>query len=143
MRITDAPILRSLTNEREWFQWFSSVGGALLGRWGQERRSLELINLDPPEKELLNYKGRECSFLLYWESEVEFNNSSINLETNPDKADPTFWPGMLQVWEGSTLVGGATIEDRTITIPDFGVLAGRVTLQGTAMIKTRDPRGVV
>lgn len=140
MRISTAPSQRSLAQEREWIQWFSSVGDSIGGRWGQERRNLNKINLDEPITELLNYRGKEVSFLFYWDG-VEFSNSSIELESLPEKADPTVWPGVLSIWQGPNLIGGAEVEERTITIPNLGQLSGRVIIQGSVMIKTRNPRG--
>jgi len=109
-----APIMKPLADERGWVQWFSEIGNSLAGRWGQEKRQLEKVNIDPqPDVEYLNYKGRELSFLFVWESPITFSGSQILLNALPGQADLTMRPGMLEVWDDSTLVGGAY--ERTAT----------------------------
>lgn len=145
MRIKAAPVIRPLTDERSWVNWFSQLGDALTGRWGVEWRELSLTNLAQPDQQILNYRGSEVSFLFYWNDGVEITSSSqITLsKARPEGADLSLFPARLQVWEGSTLVGGAVVADRTITFPNLGLLAGQVIVQGTAIIETKNPRGVI
>ena len=131
-----APVIKPLSEERSWVQWFSTLGDGLVGRWGQEKRTLAKENLAEPDTEYLNYKGRELSFLFVWESGVEFTTASIKL----NNSDYTMRPGMLEIWQDSTLVGGAYCAERLINLPDLGLLSGRIILQGSVFTKTTDPQ---
>ena len=141
-RVGPAPLQKANEFDRSWLQWFSTLGNALQGRWGQEQRDLELVNItSKPDEQFLNYKGRELSFLFVWESGLETSNSSILLSTTPTQADLTMRPGMLQIWEDSSLVAGAYASQSTITLPDLN-LSGRVIIQGTILTRINDPRRV-
>ena len=141
--IGPAPIMNPLSNGRIWSQWFSTLGDSLKGRWGQQKRQLEKLNIDPqPTTEYLNYKGTEISFLFVWESGVTFNGSEILLSDTPATADLTMRSGILQVWDGSTLVGGAYCSERTIELPNLSS-SGRTIVQGSIMTKITDPRRIV
>lgn len=141
-RVGPAPLQKANEFDRSWLQWFSSIGNALSGRWGQEQRTLELVNiLTTPDEQYLNYKGRELSFLFVWESGLITSSSSILLNTLPTQADLTMRPGMLQIWEDSALVAGAYASQSTITLPDLN-LSGRVIMQGSILTKITDPRRV-
>jgi len=135
-----APLMKPLSDERAWTQWFSEIGNSLNGRWGQEKRQLEKVNIaTQPTEEYLNYKGRELSFLFVWESPITFSGSEILLNELPGQADLTMRPGMLEVWDDSTLVGGAYCSERTIELPNLSS-NGRIIVQGSVMTKTTDPR---
>jgi len=144
-RIGPAPLQKANGFDRSWLQWFSTLGNALGGRWGQEQRSLEFVNFNEiysnPAEQFLNYKGRELSFLFVWESGLTTSSSSILLNTLPTQADLTMRPGMLQIWEDSALVAGAYASQSTITLPDLN-LSGRVIMQGSVLTKITDPRRV-
>lgn len=141
-RIGAAPLQKANEFDRSWLQWFSTLGNALNGRWGQEKRTLELVNISSnPDEQFLNYKGRELSFLFVWESGLTTSSSSILLNTLPTQADLTMRPGMLQIWEDSALVAGAYASQSTIELPDLS-LSGRVIIQGSVLTKITDPRRV-
>lgn len=138
--IGNTPVLKPLSEERVWVQWFSAIGDALSGRWGQDKRQLEKTNIaTEPNEEYLNYRGRELTFLFVWEDGIEFNASTISLSSLPGTADLTMRSGMLNVWDGSTLIGGAYCKERTIELPNLNS-GGRIIVEGSVMTKTTDPR---
>lgn len=151
--IGSAPIQKPFLNgnqaDRGWLQWFSSVGDALGGKWGISKRNLSYnnINLDdyPLTENYVSYIGREVTFLFCWEAGVQFSNSSIDIifptisNPNIQKADLPFFKGMLQVWDGNNLFGGAYAENTVITLPDINS-SNRIIIQGTLLTKVTDPK---
>jgi|32_taG_2_1085360.scaffolds.fasta_scaffold131806_1 hypothetical protein len=134
--IAPAPLLKPFVDEntnlasREYGQWFSTVGNGLSGRWLMSKRNLEKTNGTAPNIEYISYQGRELKFLFVWESGVTFAADTITL----DRSDLTMLPGMLEVWDDSTLVGGAYCNERTIELPNT-VVSGRCIIQGTVLTK--------
>lgn len=127
-----------------WRQWFTSTSDNLSGKWGINSRNLEKENIaTSPSKEFLSYTGRELTFLFQWDDGVTFSNSAIYLEfprngsNDKLKSDLTLIGGMLQIWEGDTLVGGAYASETKITIPDMD-LNGRVVIEGTILTKVTE-----
>ena len=151
--IGPAPLQKPFLNgdqlDRSWLQWFSTVGDALNGKWGLSKRDLTYNNIDLSEYPLtetyVSYTGREVTFLFCWEEGVEFNNSSIdiifptNLNPNIQKADLPFFKGMLQVWDGNNLFGGAYANNTSISLPDINS-SNRIIIQGTLLTKVTNPQ---
>jgi hypothetical protein len=135
--ITTTPVQKALLNisaaiEKAWLHWFSEIGDGLNGLWGVESRKLASVNLSrEPDTEVLSHQGRELTLLFVWDSAITFSSVTFSL----DKSDSTMEQGMLNVWDGSTLVGGAYCTGTSIQVPDIAI-SGRCIIQGTVITRT-------
>ena len=138
------PMFNGNVMENGWRQWFTSTSDNLSGKWGINSRNLEKENInETPSKEYVSYTGREVTFLFQWDDGVTFSNSAIYIEfprngsNDKLKLDLTLIGGMLRIWEGDNLIGGAYASDTKITIPDYD-LSGRVVIEGTILTKVTE-----
>jgi|10_taG_2_1085330.scaffolds.fasta_scaffold13149_2 hypothetical protein len=145
--VSNTPAQRPLLDssgliDRSWRSWFSSIGDALLGKWGNQSRNLTFINIIPTNEQYISYNGREMTCLFEWSNGVTFSNSTIELDfptlSNPERqrSDLTVISGMLQVWDGEDLVKGAYVKDNIITLPNINI-SNRCIVQGTVLTKIK------
>ncbi len=130
MRIPFAPIQKENNFSREWLQWFSSLGNAISGLWGVQKR--EFTGLPFADESYLSYSGREITFFLKWNDGVTFQNSKLTL----DNKDLSMAGGKLLIFDDDQLVETANAFDKEVTFPDV-VISGECIVQGT--IITRVP----
>jgi hypothetical protein len=114
-----------------WLQWFADLGTSLNGQWNIDSRLFSSSGIDTvPDDSYVSSTGREVSFLFVWDNGVTFTNGTFTL----GRQDLTVLPGMLQVWENSTLVSGAYCKDNIISFTS-AAYSGRVIVQGTILTK--------
>lgn len=105
-----------------WTQWFASAGDALEGTWG-----VSSISNDEIQQKVV-YQGRIATF---WAKlgPKDLQNVTITLPTS-------FEDTVLQVWDGSSLVGGALVSGKTVTLPSI------TTQNDTYILGTLLARGI-
>jgi len=120
-----------------WLQWFADLGTSLNGQWNIDSRLFASSGIDRvPDDSYASSTGREVSFLFVWDTGVTFTNGTFTL----GRQDLTVLPGMLQIWEGSSLVSGAYCKDNVISFTN-ATYTGRVIVQGTILTKISKREG--
>ena len=131
MKIESAPIKKPfidelIVNGKVWIQWLTTIGDALQGEWTEGKRVL--VGGDASAN-YFSFQGLQVF------CRIEFENSlSGTIQVMDAKNKPIqFLDGMLNLYEGTTLVQGVEVSGTTINLPTLGS-ANRI-LTGTLVLK--------
>tara|TARA_R110000772_G_scaffold12811_1_gene38438 strand:+ start:91 stop:489 length:399 start_codon:yes stop_codon:yes gene_type:complete len=131
MKIENAPIKKPFINDtmvdgKVWIQWLTAFGSALQGDWTEGKRILVGGN---STKNYFSFQGLQVF------CRIEFENAlsgTIEVLDGKNKAIQ-FEDGMLNLYEGTTLIQGVEVSGTTINLPSLGI-ANRI-LTGTLVLK--------
>lgn len=107
-----------------WTQWFASTGDALEGEWGVNSKADTALGL----QQKIIYQGKVATFWAKF-SANDLQNVTITLPK-------PFQDTVLQVWDGSSLVGGALVSGDSVLLPSV------TTQNDTFILGTLLARGV-
>jgi hypothetical protein len=131
MKIEIAPIKKPFINDtmidgKVWMQWLTVIGDALQGEWTEGKRVL--VGGDSSAN-YFSFQGLQVF------CRIEFENAlsgTIQVMDSKNKAIQ-FLDGMLNLYEGTTLVQGVEVSGTTINLPTLS--GGDRVLTGTLVLK--------
>lgn len=127
--IKDVPVTNNFFSST-WTRFFSQIGDALSGKWGNEKRILYKQGIDAPSIERISYFGKNVNLLFVWDTGVTTTGGTIEL----DKVDFKVYPSALMITINGVLqTDVAIIENKILTMPDI-TSGDRVIVQGTALV---------
>ena len=131
MNMEPAPIKipihgEQLVNGKGWIQWLTTLGDALKGEWSEGKRTLVGITA---VSNYFSFQGVQVFCRIELDTAL---SGTIQVLDGKNKAIQ-FLDGMLNLYEGTTLIQGVEVSGTNITLPSLGV-ADRV-LTGTLVLK--------
>lgn len=115
-----------LVDGKGWIQWLTNLGDALKGEWSEGKRTLVGITA---VSNYFSFQGVQVF------CRIELNTAlsgTIQVLDGKNKAIQ-FLDGMLNLYEGTTLIQGVEVSGTTINLPTLGS-ANRI-LTGTLVLK--------
>ena len=131
MRMGEAPIKNPLIGEgfidgKVWMQWFTALSDSLKGEWSEGKRTIIANSPAPtPTDNYFSIQGRQVFCRIRWG-----NTTLGGTLTLFDK----FENGILNLYDGTTIVQGVQVVDDTITLPSL-VTSNETILTGTLVLK--------
>ena len=131
MKIENAPIKKPfidelIVNGKVWLQWLTALGDALQGEWTEGERTLVGITA---VSNYFSFQGLQVFCRI--ELDVALSGT-IQVMDAKNKAIQ-FEDGILNLYEGTTLIQGVEVSGTTINLPTLGS-ASRI-LTGTLVLK--------
>ena len=131
MNMEPTPIKTSILDDKlvdgkGWIQWLTNLGDALKGEWSEGKRTLVGVTAT---SNYFSFQGVQvfCRIEL-----ITALSGTIQVLDGKNKAIQ-FLDGILNLYEGTTLIQGVEVSGTNITLPSLGV-ANRV-LTGTLVLK--------
>jgi len=132
IRITTAPIQDPLSNKegllgKVWRQWFSALDDSVRGIWGKDTLStLNQTGITYDTLEAFNVGMGKCVKISYTFTNLVSTSGVITLPF-------TVEDGVLNLWDGATLIGGVTASSQAINLGTIS--QSSALLEGTLIIK--------
>jgi len=131
MKIESAPIKKPfidelIVNGKVWIQWLTTFGDALQGEWSEGKRTLVGITA------LSNYFSFQ-GLQVFCRIELDVALSGTIQVMDAKNKAIQFNDGILNLYEGTTLIQGVEVSGTTINLPTLGS-ANRI-LTGTLVLK--------
>ena len=130
------PFMDSLVfNGKVWLQWLTTLGDALKGEWSEGARVLTFSSSLSADSNYFSFQGFQVFVNIVFNDKIAPLDLSGTIQVLDEKNKPIqFLNGMLNLYDGETLVQGVSVVGTNINLPTL-TTSGTTTITGTLVLK--------
>ena len=130
------PFMDSLVfNGKVWIQWLTTLGDALKGDWSEGARVLTFSSSLSADSNYFSFQGVQVFVNIVFNDKTATLDLSGTIQVLDEKNKPIqFLNGMLNLYDGETLVQGVSVVGTNINLPTL-TTSGTTTITGTLVLK--------
>ena len=130
------PFMDSLVfNGKVWIQWLTTLGDALKGEWSEGARVLTFSSSLSADSNYFSFQGVQVFVNIVFNDKTATLDLSGTIQVLDEKNKPIqFLNGMLNLYDGETLVQGVSVVGTNINLPTL-TTSGKTIITGTLVLK--------